>query len=185
MKKISEVCLLLIVSCFCRGQHAIVVAGHPVNYDVHEGSLTYIDGQTIQGSFLYGYWEFPTVNIQLLDSTKNHVQKRIYAKNIQEVVLAGHDTAFSNLDSTWFKKIDEKRRLYRQLSFGETKIFDDLFSVDENPGRLGSEFIIIQDSVIRHVSEQRNLIKALSKLPKPLTIEKGQTVQDIIRKLNT
>jgi hypothetical protein len=72
--------------------------------------------------------------------------------------------------------------MFRQLTFGETKIFDDLFSVDENPGRLGRALIIIQDSTIISISNQKDLAKALLKLPKP--IEDGQTDLNIIKMLN-
>jgi hypothetical protein len=126
----------LIISSCCSGQHAVVISGHPVTYNKHDGYLQYISGET------------------------------------------------NDMDSTYFIRIDAEFRMFRQLTFGETKIFDDLFSADENPGRLGRALIIIQDSTIISISNQKDLAKTLLKLPKPIAIEDGQTDLNIIKMLN-
>jgi len=181
MKKLFTGCLLLLLGCVCKSQHAVVVSGHHITYNKHEGWLRYLNGDTLTGTFQYADMEFPSFNLKLFDGTRKKVVKRILTKDIQEITLAGYDPEFNSRDSTYFKRMGKQKRLFRQLSYGETKIFDDLFSVDENPGRLGNEFIIMQDTTTIFITEQENVIKALLKLPKAVKVRKDQTILDVIR----
>lgn len=184
MRNIFCNCLLLLLGFLCRGQHAVVISGHPIVYNQHEGWLEYKSGESLQGLFQYADMEFPSFNLKLFDSTGSHIIRRIPTKNIQKITLAGHDPKLNDRDSTYFVNIKNKSRLFRQLSFGDTKIFDDLFSVGENPARLGDEFVVMQDSTTIFASNQKDLLRALSKLPRPVIVQDDESVWGVIHMLN-
>ena len=163
------------------GQHAVLISGHPVVYNKHTGCLIYKNGTTLIGIFQYADMEFPGINIKYFDSDTKTINKRIPVREIKEIALIGHDSSFNNMDSTFFVRLGSKSRLFRELTFGETKIFDNLFSVDENPGMLGNQMAILQDSTLVFVSNPENLSRKLRKLPKRVIISGTVSTVDIVR----
>jgi hypothetical protein len=181
---LKSIVVLLTISTCCQGQHAVVIPGHSIVYTRHTGRIEYITGAWENGIFQYADMEFPDFNLKLFSDDGKKIQKRILLKDISEIVLLGHDPGLNDMDSTYFKKLGNHHRIYRQLSFGDTKIFDNLFTVDENPGRIGNQFAVIQDSVLIFISDPEHLGTELRKLPKPVPVKTGYSVKDIIIMLN-
>ena len=176
------ICLSIVYVGNC--QHPIVIRGNPIVYKPHTGYIRLKAGKQITGVFEYADMEFPGFNIKSIDRATGRVLKRYQVKEIQEVVLAGHDSAFNNMDSTYFFNITGNTRLFRQLTFGKTKLYDNLFTVDENTARLGTEFLIEQDSVRQFIKEEIKLSRALEKLPIPIRVESNEPPEKIISEIN-
>jgi hypothetical protein len=133
-------------------QHTVIL-GNPkyrIDYSVHKGYLILNTGEKVEGDFKYAMDEFPTYNLKFLSPVKK-VIKRYNVKKINRLVLAGSDTSLSNKDSTYFETLGEHKLFYRQLTFGNIKIYDErFFNVNEVKGLIYPLITVIyQDKNIR------------------------------------
>ena len=167
-----------------RAQHAVFIhSGKVTHFDVHRGYLRYPTGAIVSGFFVYADMEFPTYSVKRVDSATRKTKQRIFMKDIDRMVLVGHDSALTRNDSTYFRKFSGREKLFRQLTFGDIQIFDNLFSVNENPGRVGTQFMILHGATTIYVGNKSQLGAAVNKLL-PAGHTTGNDPKKIIERLN-
>ena len=167
------------------------VAGQPfANYHdeynkKHSGYIELTNGEKIEGTFEYAFWEFPTYNLKLL-SPKGKVVKRYYISDIKKVVLAGSNDWLTNTDSNYFIVHDKCRHFYRQLTFGnDFQLYDGFFNTDGYVGLVTNYFLVKTKKGFIEFNNSDKLKKWLKeKYPNEIKWNEDITIQDIIRQLN-
>ncbi len=138
MKYVILVILCLFWGFIGNAQHVFYSSHDPfaIPNNKHAGRLIMENGLTLTGLFQYynGGLADPVFRYYN-DSGK--VIKKIRLDSLQQVVLAGADTALSNKDSTYFIKF--KNTLFRQLTFGFVKLYDQGIYLNERIGLVNSE----------------------------------------------
>jgi hypothetical protein len=190
--KIIEYALpfLCIVFLFCVklfAQHAVIVGytKYRIDYNDHKGYLILNNGEKVDGDFKYAMDEFPTYSLKLLSPAKKNIN-RYSVKEINRLVLSGSDTSLSNRDSTYFETFEKHKLFYRQLTFGDIRIYDErFFNVNESKGVVYTLLTIIYQGR----TYKLNNSKALQSLLYSFGMSQFATVNklslpDIIRNLN-
>lgn len=127
--------------------------------------------------------EFPHYNLKLY-SQQGKLQKHIKMKEIKKLVMEGSDSLLLLFDSTTFIHIGNKHFLYRRLTNTPVEIYDKLFIVNENPGRVANDLVIILKNEIFETHSLSALIDFLSKNGFDYFSKDQNTIQQIIVKLN-
>ena len=139
----------------------------------------------MEGKFKYAMDEFPTYNLKLL-SPESKTLKRYSVKEINRVVLAGADTSLSGNDSTYFETFGKHKLFYRQLTFGDVKIYDErFFNVNEANGQVYPTITVIYNAKTYKVHSSKNLQLLLYSFGmKEFAPVNKCSLTDIIRNLN-
>lgn len=188
MKYLIVVLCIFAISLFkSNAQRAYVPIGHVRDYGIHKGCIVLNEGTKVCGNFQYAELEFPTYNFKHLDSA-NKLLNRFKFSKIRSAKLAGSDHYLSNRDSTSFVKLFAKdKTLYRQLTFGDIQIYDQLFVVDEEPGAIGRCFIVIVDGK-KYTMKNIDALLLFMKNLRPELIQPSMdsrlTVRSMIKRLN-
>ncbi|MEO8853228.1 MAG: hypothetical protein ABI359_05590 [Ginsengibacter sp.] len=170
----------------------IMIAGatshkYDIHFEKHPGTLILNNGQIIKGDFKYATWEFPSGNFKYY-SNAGKVIKRYKESQIKSITLAGSDTTLSKKDSTYIMVIGKlsffTSSLYRQLTFGPIKIYDQLINVNERRGLVYSDLAVLENNKLRFYSK-RKFLKYIENKLKEKNIEKSfKSTKEAIRYLN-
>lgn len=158
-----------------------------IHYEKHPGQLILNNGQIIKGDFKYATWEFPSANFKYY-SNAGKVIKRYKESQIRSITLAGSDTTLSKKDSTYIMRIGKlsffTSSLYRQLTFGPIKIYDQLINVNERHRLVYSHLAVLNNNKLKFYSKKKFLKYIENKL-KEKNIEKSfKSTKEAIRYLN-
>ena len=185
-KKILLLFILVLLSSIAMCQHLIVVASnhYSIEYEKHPGQLILNSGRTVKGVFQYAYMEFPVPNFKYY-SDSGKLIRRYKVEDIKSITLEGADTSISNLDSTYFVKMD-RSSLYRQLTFGQIKIYDPLIiNVTERPGLIYTDLIIIENNVLKKFHSEYKTLNYIEEGLKQKNIQKSfKSLEEAVRYLN-
>jgi hypothetical protein len=156
---------------------------YSIVYQKHKGYIVLNSGEKIFGVFQYSNMEFPTYNLKYFDD-KGKMIKRFKTSLISKAVFNGADSIIGLKDSTRFVRIKANAHFSRQLTKGPIMVYDDLFNIDESPGLVNKNtLIIIFQGRIEKISstvEFKKLIQQISSID----VGSENTIQSIIRKLN-
>ncbi|MBN8823738.1 MULTISPECIES: hypothetical protein [unclassified Spirosoma] len=153
MKRWIITCLLLVSMCTVYGQtarpgsypHAVIIPRTstyviPIVYQLHDGVGRLGDGSLLQGRFLYDKGTMFTFY------QNGHTKGvKIPFFQFETLTLAGADTSvLPRSDSTMFSRI--KNRLYRRLTIGKIALYDDVYAINENKGKIGDYLFVWGDN---------------------------------------
>lgn len=159
------------------------LAKYSIDYQRHQGYIVLNSGKKIIGAFQYADMEFPTYNLKYFDD-KGKMIKRFKTALISKAVLKGADSILGIKDSTYFVRLKDKPYLSRQLTRGPILVFDDLFNIDERPGLVHTNGLIIMfQGKEEKISSQEEFKKLIQKISS-IDVAKAATVESIIKKLN-
>jgi hypothetical protein len=179
---------LLTVKTYSQSGAVILLMGqnHPhVDYKMHSGIIILNSGDTIKGNFKYADMEFPSFNLKYYENGSK--MKRYMLSKIKEAVLEGSDTSLTKNNSTIFVKLFEKDNfLYRQLTFGDIKIYDEVFLVNENKGVVTKKLVVSYQGKKYKTESDKELLSLINKLHPDLFKPSRENIsrQEIIRRLN-
>ena len=182
---ISLFYIFLLISIKLFPQHAVIVGNkYRIQYEKHSGILILRTGEVIKGVFQYAYWEFPTPNfIYFSDSGK--LLMRYKTSLLESASFEGSDTTLSKKDSTYFKRIG-KSSIYRQLTFGEIKIYDPLINVNERPGLVYSDLIVLENNKPKIFHSENDIVHYIvNKLKEKGVNNSFNSIQEAISYLNS
>ncbi|WP_020595500.1 hypothetical protein [Spirosoma panaciterrae] len=110
----------------------------PIVYQLHDGVGRLGDGSLLQGRFLYNKGSLFTFY------QNGHTKGvKIPFFQFEELTLAGADTSvLPRSDSTAFFRI--KTRLYRRLTIGKIALFDQVYAINEDKGKIG-DYLFVWD----------------------------------------
>ncbi|GAB4037188.1 hypothetical protein [Spirosoma gilvum] len=110
----------------------------PIVYQLHDGIGRLGDGSLLQGRFLYNRGSMFTFY------QNGHTKGvKIPFFQFEELTLAGADTSvLPRSDSTTFARV--KTRLYRRLTIGKIALYDQIYAINEDKGKIG-DYLFVWD----------------------------------------
>ncbi len=161
------------------------LAKYSIGYQRHPGYIILNSGEKVTGSFQYADLEFPTYNLKFYDK-EGKLIKRFKTSMIERAVFKGGDSVLGNADSTSFVRLNNQPFLSRQLTHGSIIVYDDLFNVNEKPGLIRANgLIVISQGHEEKTPSQDEFKKLIQKLSPSIVASKDMTAEAIIRKLNS
>ena len=159
-------------------------AAYKFDHKIHTGSIILNTGDTITGSFIYANGEFPWFNLKYYENGEK--KGRYMFSKIKEAVLKGSDVALTGKDSTLFIRVSEKDKwLYRQLTFGDIKIYDQLFLINEKKDMVSQKLVVIYQGKKYKTESDQELLSLINKIhPSLYERFKNYSRLEIIRQLN-
>ena len=154
-----------------------------INYEQHPGELVLNDSQVVKGIFQYANWAFSVWNFKYY-SEAGKLLGRYKVTEIKKITLAGSDTSLSKKDSTCFVRIGHST-LYRQLTFGTIKIYDELIDVNEREGLIFYNLYVLEKNKLKTFHSEDKILRYIEAKLKQKNINKSfQSINEAIRYLN-
>ncbi len=190
-KQITIQLALLLFSIRAICQHMVPVSSsgrYHIDYRRHSGELILNNGKNVIGIFQYDWLEFPVANFRYY-SDSGKILHHYKVKDIKSIILLGADSCLFKRDSTYFVRMGKSdllhKSLYRQLTFGEIKIYDPLINVDEQKGMIYYELSVLEDGKLKTFSNQNDLLKYIeTKLSEKNIVQPLHSVEEAVRFLN-
>ncbi|MDE3145071.1 MAG: hypothetical protein KGL19_13015 [Bacteroidota bacterium] len=158
---------------------------YSIDYQKHKGYIILNSGKKVNGIFEYATWEFPSFNLKHYDENGNLITRYKMAQ-INKAVFYGADTSLIHCDSTYFKRLNDKSYLSRQLTNGRIKVYDDLFNINERPGLIKTTQLTVyfQDKVYK-VDSEKKFIELIQKISPSIMISHDASIKSVIKQLNS
>ncbi|RIV24882.1 hypothetical protein DYU11_06070 [Fibrisoma montanum] len=117
-----------------------VYQGPVIDYTYHDGVIRLRDGTTLKGRF-----QFNGRKTFIYRAGAQAPQQKFGFSSIRRLALVGADTLVTaRTDSTIFVRMGT--RLYRELASGPTMVMDQVYTVDEDRGKIGSRIYVLDDA---------------------------------------
>jgi hypothetical protein len=156
---------------------------YQIDYKKHIGTLYLKSGETIKGIFEYASFEFPTFNFKYYSNDGKFI-KRYKVSVIDSLIVSGADSSLTNADSTCFIKIG-KNGLYRQLTNGSLKIYDQLVNVNEREGLIYSTIYVFDNNMQLKFLTENSFIKYIEAKLKERGIQKTfKSIREAVHYIN-
>ena len=181
MRLVSLFSFLLVLSCKLFAQD--LSQKYSIAYEQHHGELVLNDSQVVKGIFQYANWAFPVWNFKYY-SESGKLLGHYKVNEIKTITLAGSDTSLSKKDSTYFIRMGNST-LYRQLTFGTIKIYDELIDVNEREGLIYWYVYVLENNKLKTFRSEDKILKYIEARLKQENIKKSfRSINEAIRYLN-
>jgi hypothetical protein len=119
-----------------------------INLKFHDGYVVQAGGDTLAGKILFVPLKGDSIFSLVIDN------KILNVDSIESIRVKGSDTTLSNLTYTEFRKLKRGSNVfYRKLMDGKIELYDDWLLVDEQPGEVCFDDMMIgRDNEIKNVT---------------------------------